>query len=367
MLTNKYFKILRDVLAAWFDRECRDLPWRETGDPYKIWISEIMLQQTRVNNVILYYQNFIAAFPDIQTLAGADPGRVLKVWEGLGYYARARNIHKTAGIILREYHGIFPKEYQQIARLPGIGPYTAAAIASIAFQQQYAVVDGKVRRVLCRIFRVTDDPGSSQGKKLLQNWADNLLDRANPGIHNQALMELGALLCTPKNPQCKCCPLSGFCQACAAGEQHLFPIRIPAKKRPHYNIAAGIICKDDKILIAQRPEKGLLGGLWEFPGGKQEKNETLQDTVVREVREELDIQIRAERMVAKLNHQYTHFTITLHIFICTFVSGAPQPLGCTDWRWVTVDELKNYPFPRANTKIIEKLLAGEISLHHSPA
>ncbi|HPG41042.1 MAG TPA: A/G-specific adenine glycosylase [bacterium] len=362
MLTDKYCKIFREDLAAWFDRECRNLPWRETGDPYNIWISEIMLQQTQVSKVIPYYTRFITAFPDIKTLAEVDLDRVLKVWEGLGYYARARNIHKTAGIILHEFQSVYPEEYAQIASLPGIGPYTAAAIASIAFNQQYAVVDGNVRRVLCRILRFIDDPDTSQGKMKLQDFADTLLDKAHPGNYNQALMELGALVCTPKNPRCEDCPLSVYCLARAAGEQQVFPMHKPVKKRPHYNIAAGLICNGEKLLIARRPEKGMLGGLWEFPGGKQEPGESLDNTVVREVREELDVQVQVEKPVTTINHQYTHFTITLHIYICTFIGGEPKPLGCTDWRWVSVPELKDYAFPRANVKIIEKLLAGDIQL-----
>jgi len=349
-------KRFRKKLLVWFETELRDLPWRDTKDPYKIWISEIMLQQTQVKKVIPYYLKFIESFPDINSLAQAELSQVLKIWEGLGYYARARNLHKAARQLKNNFNGVFPADFDSIKKLPGIGQYTAAAIMSIAYQQQHAVVDGNVSRVICRIFKINEQPKSGVGKQIIQQRAQKLLATDNPGDYNQAIMELGALVCTPRSPKCEICPVEEFCQAQKSGQQLDYPAKAPKKQRPHNIIAAGIIHKDDKILIARRPEEGLLGGLWEFPGGKLEDGETLEQAVKREVLEELGIQVKVNGLYAKINHQYTHFTITLFAYNCEYLSGKPQTIGCTDWRWVTLNEIDEYAFPRANRKILDQLL-----------
>ncbi len=344
-------------LLSWFAKNNRDLPWRRNRTPYRVWISEIMLQQTQVQQVLPYYRRFLKEFPTIKKLATAPLDQVLKVWEGMGYYARARNLHKAAKIIVQQHRGRFPQEYESIRRLPGFGPYTTAAVLSIAFNQPYAVVDGNVLRVLSRLYAYDKDIRSATGKKELQVKADLLLSKRYPGLFNEAMMELGALICTPAAPLCDRCPLFCFCLACKQGKQHLYPVRISKKKRPHYQIAAAIIWHEGKILIARRPEQGLLGGLWEFPGGKVEPGETLEQAVVREVVEELGVAIRVRELFMRVNHAYTHFTITLHAFHCDWLSGTPQTLGCTDWQWIKPAQLQNFAFPRANAKIIEKLLA----------
>lgn len=342
-------------LLSWYDAEFRDLPWRQTTDPYKIWVSEIMLQQTQVVKVVPYYKRFIDAFPTIQDLADAHPDEVLKLWEGLGYYARARNLHKAAQVIVQKFAGNFPASEAEIVKLPGIGEYTAAAIMSIVFGADIPVIDGNVNRVLCRIFALDMNPKSRDGRLIVRRKAELLLAHGHAGTYNQAIMELGAVICTPRSPGCTVCPVNTFCLARQKNKQTDYPIPAPKKKRPHKHIVVGIIWHDDKILIDQRKPEGLLGGLWEFPGGHVEDGESYEEAVIREVKEELDIHIKVTRFFTSVDHQYTHFTISLHAFLCQFMSGRPKALGCADWKWVRMDELSHYAFPRANGKIIEQL------------
>jgi len=347
---------LRTRLRTWYDADSRELPWRQTGDPYRIWVSEIMLQQTQVITVIDYYQRFIAAFPSIEHLAAAPQARVLKLWEGLGYYARARNLHKGACEIVSRHGNGFPRDLSEIRRIPGVGAYTAAAIASIAFSEKVAVVDGNVSRVLCRTLRFSGDPRSSSGVKILTEAAQMLLDPDAPGEHNQAMMELGALICNPRSPACGRCPVETLCAARSAGEVKLYPLKRSSKSKPHRNIAAALIWKGDLLLIARRPENGLLGGLWEFPGGKIEKNETPQQAVGREVLEETGLKVKVKDLFQTVEHGYSHFSITMQVYHCEYLSGSPQPYGCTDVRWVRVAELDDFAFPKANRIIIDRLM-----------
>lgn len=315
-----------------------------------------MLQQTQVKQVIPYFTRFIQLFPDIATLAAASLDRVLKAWEGMGYYSRARNLHRTAVQIMTEYGGVFPQDMESVKNLKGIGPYTAAAILSIAFNQPYAVVDGNVRRVLCRLSMWPEAPQMLHSKKFLQSMAEKLLPKDQPGIFNEAMMELGAMVCTPLEPNCMACPLARQCRAFQESVPSAFPVKSPKKVRPHYQVAAALVWRRNELLIARRPENGLLGGLWEFPGGKQKEKEPLKMTAEREVQEELGVKIKVNNLFMVINHQYTHFTITLHVFSSEYVKGKPQPIGCSDFRWVRVEELQQYAFPRANSKIIEELL-----------
>ncbi|MBN1541625.1 A/G-specific adenine glycosylase [candidate division KSB1 bacterium] len=342
-------------LLAWYERENRDLPWRRDRTPYAVWVSEIMLQQTQVRSVIPYFQRFMQVLPGITELADADLSLVLKLWEGLGYYARARNLHAAARQIAQEHGSRFPSTMQSVSRLPGIGPYTAAAILSISFGQKLAVVDGNVNRVLARLFRIDTPPRSHQGKKLFARISDSLLDGDNPGDYNQALMELGALVCQPRNPDCHACPLNSLCLAARHRDPHDYPRKTPKRPRPHHIVAVGVIWRDKKLLIARRLEKAMLGGLWEFPGGKVETGETPQEAVVREIREETGIECRSIEKIGEIEHGYTHFSITLHAFHCQHTSGEPQTLGCSDVRWICPSELEDYAFPRANSKLFVKL------------
>jgi A/G-specific adenine glycosylase len=343
------------ALLKWFAANARDLPWRRKRTPYTVWISEIMLQQTQVAQARPYYHAFLRQFPNVKHLAAAPLEQVLKAWEGLGYYARARNLHRTACEIVARHNGHFPRDIETVRRLPGIGPYTAAAILSLSFGQPHAVLDGNVLRVLCRLIAYGENPKTTASKKVLQELAQVLLPSQRAGEFNEAMMELGAVVCTPANPRCSDCPVVRFCLAQDLGQQALFPVRVKQKKRPHHQIAAALIWRGEKLLIARRPLQGLLGGLWEFPGGKQESGEALEATAVREAREELGVRIRVRDFYMRVDHQYTHFTITLHAFHADYLGGQPQRLGCADWRWVSIGELARFAFPRANGKIIEKL------------
>jgi A/G-specific adenine glycosylase len=345
------------TLLDWFDKNKRDMPWRQTSDPYKIWISEIMLQQTQVNTVIPYYERFLDRFPDVEQLADASQQTVLKMWEGLGYYSRARNMHKAAQEVVADFSSVFPDSYDELLQLKGIGPYTAAAVSSIAFQRQQAVVDGNVIRVLSRYYGIKDDVRRSKVKSNIQIIADSLIPRDRPGDFNQAVMELGATICTPKNPVCDSCPLSIDCVAYKTAKTEIIPYKSPRKKIPHHHIGVGLI-KDNnaKLLIALRPDDAMLGGLWEFPGGKKEKGENINKTVERELNEELGVTVAVGDKFMDLKHAYSHFKITLHAYWCTIESGTPRPKSSTKLKWVTLEEIDEYPFPKANKVLIEKLL-----------
>jgi A/G-specific adenine glycosylase len=353
--SQSWKQTFRLELLKWFDKEFRDLPWRQTNDPYAVWISEIMLQQTQVKTVIPYYHRFLEAFPSVYDLSRANLSHVLKLWEGLGYYARARNMHKAAKILTDRFDGHIPVTQKEIETLPGIGPYTAAAILSIAFDKPLAVVDGNVNRVLARLFRVSIDPKSPEGKPLFAALAGDLLSPRRPGDHNQALMELGAILCKSRSPRCESCPVHSHCEAARHNEQNQFPIRTPRKPRPHHHIAVGIIWDLDKLLIARRHEDAMLGGLWEFPGGKMESGEDAKTTVQREIQEELGLEVEVGDHLATIEHGYTHFTITLMAYHCRYLGGTPQALGCSEWKWIHPEQLSDYAFPRANRKILEQL------------
>jgi len=318
-----------------------------------------MLQQTRVDTVIPYYQRFLQHFPDLQALATANSEAVLKVWEGLGYYSRVRNLQRTALIIQNEFHGEFPQAFSELIRLPGIGRYTAGAICSIAFQQPVPVVDGNVKRVLARLFELDFDVNAAMGEKQLWQLATQLLPRHSVGDFNQALMELGATVCLPLNPLCQTCPLAQDCLAKQHGRQHLLPLRQVKKPIPHYVIGAGLIWKDGRLLITRRREHGLLGGMWEFPGGKQESDEEIRQCVQREINEELGVVVEVGEHFATVKHAYTHFRITLEIFHCQWLAGEPNCRECQDFRWIKLIELNHFPFPRANKRVIEKLLDNQ--------
>jgi A/G-specific adenine glycosylase len=346
----------RTGLLNWYRDHKRQTLWRDSSDPYHIWISEIMLQQTRVDQMGAYFERFIAAFPTVESLAAASGDEVLKVWEGLGYYARARNMHKAAKRITFELAGQIPDTYDGLIDLPGVGEYTAAAVSSIAFDRDHPVLDGNVIRVLCRLLRIEADPRRVQTKTELIAAGEALLLRGQAGDFNQAMMELGARVCTPKKPSCLACPVGNSCRARAElDDPTSLPCKVPKKHKPHYQVAAGIISKGNQLLIAQRPAKGMLGGLWEFPGGKQEEGETLEECIVREIREELGIEIEVVERLTSVEHAFSHFSITLHAMAARYVSGEPQTLGCADWKWIAPEELDQFALPRADRLIVDFL------------
>lgn len=348
----------REGLLSWYDRVARDLPWRRTGDPYAVWISEVMLQQTRVDQAAPYFERFMARFPTVADLAQASLNDVLHAWEGLGYYTRARNLHRAAQRVVEAHGGRLPATYDGLRALPGIGPYTAAAVASIAFGLPHAVLDGNVVRVLARVLAVEDPAAAAATRRRLQETADALLPPERPADFNQALMELGATVCTPAAPRCPSCPLAGVCEARRQGRPEAFPV-VPRKAPiPHHDVAIGLVFDaEGRLLIQQRPPEGLLGGLWEFPGGKREPGESLEAACLRELREELGISVEVVAPFLQLDHAYTHFKITLHAFLCRIRAGRPHSDRSLPLAWVAPDDLHRYAFPRANRRVIEALLA----------
>ncbi len=342
-------------LLAWYSKHKRDLPWRHTDDPYRILLAEFMLQQTQVATVIPYYHRFLDRFPTVCDLANASRDDVLKAWEGLGYYARARNLHKAAHAIATDFAGAVPDTYDELKSLPGFGPYTTAAVLSIAYDRDHAVLDGNVIRVVTRVFDIRDDVAQTRVKNQLWNLAEALLPKGDAGTYNQAIMELGATVCTPKNPACNRCPLQTYCAAYKAGDPQRLPVKAKQKPRAHHALCAGIVWHKDKVLIAQRPENGLLGGLWEFPAGTQQAGESLQDTCMRGIRETAGIHIAIDDRYRTVKHAFTHFSITLHTFQCRYVKGKARALTCDNLAWVALARLNAYAFSRTSRKLIDYL------------
>ncbi len=342
-------------LLAWYAQNARQLPWRGHPDPYAVWVSEIMLQQTRVETVTPYFQRWMARFPTVATLAEADQQDVLAQWEGLGYYSRARNLHKAARLVVAAHGGKLPADVAALRKLPGIGPYTAGAIASLAFGLDAPVIDGNIRRVLARLFCLREPADSTAGTRRLWELAAEHLPPRRASDYNQGLMELGALICTPRRPRCAACPVQAHCEAHALNLQAELPILKPKPNQPHYTVTAAIITRGDKILLAQRLPDGLLGGMWEFPGGKQEPGETLPACLKREICEELGAEIEVGDAFGIYRHAYTHFRITLHAFCCTLANGEPRPIEAADLRWVTPPELSDYPMGKIDRQIAQQI------------
>ena len=343
-------------ILAWYNQNARELPWRGLSDPYSIWVSEIMLQQTRVETVIPYFQRWMQHFPSVFELAAAPQQEILNLWEGLGYYARARNLHQAAQIIVKEHDGKLPSNAATLQQLPGIGRYTAAAIASIAFGEDAAALDGNIRRVLARVFDVAEPARSTTGERTLWQLAEENLPPGEASEYNQALMDLGATICTPSSPDCVHCPVVNLCQAHALGIQEHRPVAKPKTKIPHHTVTAAILQNNGKVFIAQRPDKGLLGGMWEFPGGKTKPEESLQACLKREICEELNVDIQIGNLFGTYEHAFTHFRITLHAFECQLVgSQQPQATEHTALRWVSLSDLANYPMGKIDRQIAEKL------------
>lgn len=358
-------------VLRWFAANARDLPWRQNRTPYRVWVSEVMLQQTQVTTVVPYFQRFVERFPDVETLADASLQDVLKAWEGLGYYARARHLHKAAGQLVSSKEGRLPNRFDELKALPGVGTYTAGAIASIAFGQSVAAVDGNARRVLCRVFGVQGDVTRSATKRELEELASELLPPREAGAFNEALIELGATVCTPRGPSCDCCPVRELCWADAEGEQEALPVRGPRREVPHHDVAAAVTVRDDgAVLVTQRNLDDMLGGLWEFPGGKCDDGESLRECLEREMREELGVGVEVGETLVVVPHAYTHFRITLHAFWCRLRNGEPRCLGCAAYGWVDRRDLDELPMSSVDRKVARRLVdewdegqRGTVGLH----
>ena len=338
-------------LLAWYGRHRRHLPWRKTRDPYRIWVSEVMLQQTTVRAVIPYYEKWLAAFPDLSSLALARAQRVLRTWQGLGYYARARNMHAAARAMVREHGGRVPGDPKVLAGLPGIGPYTAAAVSSLAYNRPVPVIDANVRRVLMRVLGLDGEVGAARDALLLRRLR-TFFPAGRPGSFNQAMMELGALVCRPANPACLRCPVRSWCRAEREGRQEVIP---RPKRRSSERVAAAVavIEREGRYLIHKRAPGGLLAGLWEFPGGKIEAGETPRRAVRREVREETGIRLRSVRRLGTVRHAYTRFLVTLHVFLCR--PAAIPDLAPGQFRWVSLAAIRRYALPSGSVRIVDLL------------
>ena len=338
-------------LLKWYATHHRKLPWRETRDPYKIWISEVMLQQTTVPVVIPYYKKWLLRFPDIRTLSAAPLQQILKIWQGLGYYQRAKNLHRSARILLDQYGGKIPEDYEGLIKLPGFGPYTTAAVLSIAYDKPFPVIDANVRRVWMRIMGMTKE-STPQVDKDIQSFMKPFMPLRRMGSFNQAAMELGSLVCRPKNPLCLLCPVQEYCKAFVMGEQEVIP---RPKKRSYRKIEAviGVMEKKGKYLIQKRPPTGLLSDLWEFPGGKKRKGETLEQALRREIEEELGVEVDGIQFLTQVKHSYTHFQVKLHAFRC--IMKTDPSLSKDTHRWVSLRGMRKYPFPSGSAKIVKFL------------
>jgi|SRR3989338_7035964 len=337
-------------LVHWYKKNARRLPWRETRDPYKIWMSEIMLQQTTVNAVIRYYGKWIKIFPTVEALKNAPLQRILKAWQGLGYYQRAKNLHKAAQIICAQYNAEIPRDPEKLRKLPGFGPYTTGAVASIAFDIPHIIIDANVRRVIMRILALEGHADTVRDERI-GKFLHEVMPRKNAGTFNQALMELGALICRNREPLCLVCPAKIHCAAYQKGVQEIIPT---PKKRiiQDLDVAIGILRRGNKYLIQKRPSKGLLADLWEFPGGKIEKGETPQEALKRGLKEELDIDVTPSRHLMNIRHFYTQFRVKLHVFHCQSKS---YPRTHIHRKWLPVNELTEYPMPSGSAKIVVRL------------
>ncbi|HOZ38726.1 MAG TPA: A/G-specific adenine glycosylase [Anaerolineaceae bacterium] len=344
-----------EKLLRWYDINARSLPWRSDPSPYKVWVSEIMLQQTQVETVIPYFQRFMERFPDTASLAKAEESEVLQVWEGLGYYSRARNLHKAARIILSEFCGEIPMDVAALKSLPGIGAYTAGAIASIAFGAPEPALDANIRRVTIRLLDLHEQPGAKTDEKLWE-FSRQILPDSRVGDYNQALMDLGSAICKPKEPLCHLCPLNDECLAFQRGTQSELPLRKPKGKVPHKLVVAAVIAHGSKVLLARRSSDGMLGNLWEYPGGAVlGDTSNLHDALQHLVETRFGLSISVESQLGVYKHAYTHFRITLHAFACRLPDAEHLTLP-PDFAWADISTLSAYPMGKV-ARLISRELA----------
>ena len=334
------FEQIRRLILRWYDQNKRALPWRKTRDPYAIWISETMLQQTQVQTVIPYYRRFLKLFPTLRALDRAPADRVMALWSGLGYYRRAENIKRAARLMMTKHKGAMPREFGALRALPGLGDYTAGAVASIAFNQAVPALDGNARRVLQRVF-------VARNRRSLNALASDLISLSRPGDFNQALMDLGSAVCTPRDPACGACPCRPLCRARRSGRYET------EKPRPQRSAAItwplGVIAHQRNVLLRRRAQHGLLAGLWEVPGGKQESDETARQTLARQFASSRALAARM-KLVGEARHSITRYKIRAPIF---FTSAASRIVpGAGEWRWVPLSSVAKYPLSSLSIKAL---------------
>lgn len=349
-MTDSTLREVRAALLAWYDENRRDLPWRfengEPADPYRVWLSEVMLQQTRVDTVVSYYHRWLERFPTLRAVAEAPLDDVLKAWEGLGYYSRARNFHRAVREVYERYGGSLPPDPEAFRSLPGVGRYTAGAVMSIAFGREEPVVDGNVRRVFARWL---ERPEPSEPE--LWDLARRLVRGDRPGCLNQAVMELGATVCTPRAPNCASCPVALHCAARAAGTQEQHPRPRRRGPLPHEARVAAVVERDGRLLLGRAPSRGRLAGLWEFPGDCLRSGEAAGPGAERGLADRLGVRIAAGRELGVVVHAFTHVRVSYHVVRGELVAGAPQPLGYQEVRWVHPRDLASLALPKAQQRI----------------
>jgi A/G-specific adenine glycosylase len=355
MPRNRDMEISRRLLA-WYKKNKRDLPWRKTRDPYRIWVSEIMLQQTRVETVIPYYERFLKRYPDVRSLARAPLDDVLKAWENLGYYSRARHLHEAARVVVNRFGGAIPCTKDQLLQLPGVGAYTAGAVLSIAFDNPCAAVDGNVIRVIARLFGIEKPVDGKEMKKKIEGIAQQLVPSVEPGHYNQALMDLGSGVCTPRGPDCTACPLAGVCVARAKKIQEAIPAKKKTAAVPHRESVAAVLCNDaGEILMVKRPQQGLLGGLWSFPGSALAEGDAPAAKLRKALREELGLKVVAGKELFRVEHGYSHFSITVRVFGGRLRETIPAPGGNAKFRWAGTKDFSRLALSGLERKILKGL------------
>jgi len=339
----------QEHLLRWYDKNKRILPWRKTKDPYKIWVSEIMLQQTKVDTVINYYTKFIEMYPTIVHLAEAEEQEVLKLWEGLGYYSRARNLHAAAKEVVKKYDGIIPNDPAILGTLKGIGPYTRGAISSIAFGLPEPAVDGNVMRVLSRALLIKDNISEAKTRKRIENIVRELIPEENPSAFNQGLMELGALICTPRSPACMLCPVQTECRAFNEGVEETLPVKLKKKKQRIEPYSVFVIENEaGEVAIEQRPNQGLLANMWQFPMVENELVE--QNLLTKTLQERYELTIDLKDKLGEVRHVFSHTIWELDVYAATTKETTGKNI-----QFVAKDELEQYPFSVSHLKIREWL------------
>lgn len=352
------------LLLRWYKKHARTLPWRGHPDAYAVWVSEIMLQQTRVEAVIPYFERWMKRFPTVLDLATASEQEVLTLWERLGYYSRARSLHKAARLIVDEYAGRLPRSVDALRKLPGIGRYTAAAIASMAFGADEPTLDGNIRRVYARLFNVGIPADSTEGEKLLWGLAAENLPKGRAGDYNQALMDLGAMICLPKNPRCETCPLKKDCKSRALGVQEERPVLKPKAEVPHHIHAAAVVVgrignpPKPATLLNQRPPTGLLANLWEFPNGRVTGDPAR--ALTKAIKSGYRLEVRAGEALGVFHHAYSHFRVAVHAFFAEISEKKnqrnPRNLRMKEsLKWVKLSELEDYPMGKVDRQIAQKI------------
>ena len=352
-MNYQYKEEFRQHLVEWYQKEKRDLPWRRTSEPYKIWVSEVMLQQTRVDTVIPYFNRFMEKYPTIQSLAYAPQEELLKMWEGLGYYSRARNLQAGVKEVVEKYDGNVPDNRHDISKLKGVGPYTAGAILSIAYNKPEHAVDGNVMRVLSRVVHIEDDIALPKTRKVFEEVVEELIDQNYPGDFNQALMDLGATICTPTSPKCLLCPVSEFCTAFAEGDMERLPIKSKKTKmkKLQYDVFVAVN-GDGEYLIEKRPSEGLLANMWQFPMIEVKKEELVRTSDIFQKKYSLEIEEQMKNNLQSFKHIFSHLTWEMN---CHFVRVDLKGELPENAVFCKIDQINKLPMSVVMLKILNVL------------